>query len=199
ADGRGGQYLRVYPELGLLIVMTGGGCTIDDALPQIAAAVTNDWRALLPNPAGEAKLADAVTEVGRPPRPEPVRPVPPAAMGASGKTYVFENNAVSVTSLRFDFTSSNEAVMTLGTADEQAPRVNRVGMDGIFRPSIAGRAAIARASWEDEAEATLQVEYSEGPGLNNFIVDVGFRGDRLDFEIRGSGLDEPVKLVGVAQ
>ena len=40
ADGRGGQYLRVYPELGLLIVMTGGGCTIDDALPQIAAAVT---------------------------------------------------------------------------------------------------------------------------------------------------------------
>jgi CubicO group peptidase (beta-lactamase class C family) len=144
AAGRGGQTVTVFPDLDLVLVTTGGGFEMDEIDPYLIAAIGDMERPLPANPDGVARLESVVVELAQPPAPEAVPPLPQTAQAISGRTFVFEPNSVQLQSLRLDFDDSAEAAFQLEFAHEPGPRVAVVGLDGIFRPSRAGRPVFAR-------------------------------------------------------
>jgi hypothetical protein len=70
-------------------------------------------------------------------------------------------------------------------AGEESPRVNGVGLDGVYRWSRIGRPVIARGHWTDDR--TFVIEYEEGPGFNHYIMRMSFEDDQMTFEISGLG------------
>ena len=185
ADGNGGQYIRVVPALDLVLVTTGGGFSMPEIDPYLIAAIGDMENPLPANPAGVERFESVVAELGKPPAPEAVPPLPQTAQAISGQTFVFEPNALSLRSLRLDFDAPAEATFMLDLASEQSPRISGVGLDGVYRPSRSGRPVFARGYWADEA--TFAIEYNEGPGFNVHQMRARFDGDRVSFEILGFG------------
>ena len=60
---------------------------------------------------------------------------------------MFRVNELGVRSVRVDFDDPTEAVLRLDLASEPMTRVDRVGLDGVFRPSLAGRPTVAGGAW----------------------------------------------------
>jgi hypothetical protein len=71
---------------------------------------------------------------------------------------------------------------------ENETRVGEVGLDGVYRTNRGGIPWIARASWSDTQ--TLAVEYSEGPGLNNYKWQIRFTNEKVYFDFAGIGVIE---------
>jgi CubicO group peptidase (beta-lactamase class C family) len=178
ASGRDGQRILVIPKLDVIIVTTGGGFEWDEIGPYVEAAFKDPSGSLPPNPEGVKKLDAAITAVGEKPAPRPVPPLPAAAKEISDRTWIFEHNQYLIRSVRIVFEDPSEATITLDrSAFEVVPRVMRVGLDGVYRPSISGRPVCAKGSWIDEK--TFMVEMDEGPGLSAFTFKLTASGDRL--------------------
>jgi CubicO group peptidase (beta-lactamase class C family) len=185
ASGRGGQKIVVLPSLDLVVVETGGGFESDDIDPYLRAALIDPSKALPPNSAGVEQLNAALAAVAQGPAPQPVPPLPAIAGAISGLTYVLEPNPVNLRSVRLDFDGSSEAVLQIEVANEPAPYVAGVGLDGVYRNSRAGRPAVATGYWEDDL--TFIVDYVEGPGLATYPLRIRFDGDKMLFGFPGLG------------
>ncbi|MGE5249168.1 MAG: serine hydrolase [Bacteroidota bacterium] len=172
AAGNGGQRLQIFRDRGLIFVTTGSGFEFDQVVPYITNALNDS--PLPANPAGEAQLKEALQVVSRGPAPKPVPAFPQIAASVSGKTFVFGPEC-PLRAVRLDLDRPAEAVMTLDVRDEPEPRVSRVGLDGLFRPSQAGRPAVARGEWWSGDR--FGVEYYEGPGITFLKLVLEFRGD----------------------
>jgi CubicO group peptidase (beta-lactamase class C family) len=184
ADGRDGQFIRVFPDLDLIVVTTGGGFNDFAQVGDYLGAAIGDLEQPLPaNPAGEADLRTMLASLRQTPPAQQVPLLPEIAQTISGRTYVFEPNPVQLQFLRIDFDGSAEAVMQLSIAYEPSPRVGGIGLDGVYRSSQSGRPWVARGTWIDET--TFQVEYDEGPGLAAYTMRMHFDGDRMLFEVPG--------------
>ena len=179
AEGRCGQRILIVPSMDMVVVVTAYlDSSMDDVIPALEAAIVNLKAPLPENPAGAAEPARVVASLKQAPAPKTAA-LPAAAKAASGKTFVFQSGQV-FESVRFGFNFPDKASLELKVADEEAPRVGEIGLDGAYRNSAGGIPWIARGSWLDER--TLSIEFSEGPGLNNFTFKVTFAGDRIDFE-----------------
>ena len=94
--GRGGQNIKVVPALNAIVVTTGSGFEYDQINPFLAAAFIDPDRPLPTNPVGWTnwinadRLGAASTPLCR------LGPLPDTAKAISGKTYVFEPNALEV-------------------------------------------------------------------------------------------------------
>ncbi|HZD16972.1 MAG TPA: hypothetical protein VE669_02405, partial [Actinomycetota bacterium] len=183
ADGNGGQHILVVPSRDLVVVTTGGGFSASALFSAVASGV----EPLPANPAGVARLGTVVAELGRGPEPEPVPPLPGTAREISGRTYAFGPNPVGMRSLRLDFEDPAEAILRLDLASELMPRVDRVGLDGAFRPSLEGRPIVARGSWE--GPRTFVVEVEEGPGFTAYDLRLRFTARALWLEVLGISLE----------
>lgn len=181
ADGNGGQRILVVPSWDLVVVTTGGGFEPD--FEAIVSAATDGFNELPADPAGAADLEALTAELSRGPEPEPVPPLPARATGVSGRTYTLEDNEYGIRSIRLDFDDPAEAILRLDVASEGTPRVDRVGLDGVFRPSLEGRPVVARGYWEDLR--TFNVECDEGPGISTYEIRVTFDGRLLRLEVLG--------------
>jgi autotransporter translocation and assembly factor TamB len=51
----------------------------------------------------------------------------------------------------------------------------------VYRPSREGRPVLARGRWLDEQ--TFEIDYSQGPGLNDMTLRLRFDGDHITFEL----------------
>jgi CubicO group peptidase (beta-lactamase class C family) len=181
AAGVGGQLIKVIPELDLIFVTTGGGSETDQIDPYVIAAVGDFEQPLPANPAGETALAAAVQEVVQPPAASPVAAPPEIASAISGMTYAFEANPL-LEWFRLHFAGEAEATMEFSVLGEDAPRVVRVGMDGIYRTAPDGALpGLGRGYWEDEA--TFVVDYSTLPSLEYFTFRLTFDGERVVLDI----------------
>jgi hypothetical protein len=100
---------------------------------------------------------------------------------------VFEDETFGVRSLRLDFDEPSTAILRLDLASEGAPRVDLVGLDGVFRPSLGGRPIVARGAWEDPR--TFVIEIDEGPGLNGYDFVIRFEGRAIRIEVLGAILE----------
>jgi CubicO group peptidase (beta-lactamase class C family) len=185
ASGRGGQKIAVLPSLNLVVVMTGGGFESDDIDPYLRAALVDPGKPLPENPAGVDQLNAALAAVAQGPAPQPVPPLPATANAISGLTYVLEPNPVNLRSVRLDFDGSPQAILQIEVANEPAPRVVGVGLDGVYRQSRVGRPAVATGYWEDDQ--TFIAEYVEGPGLATYPFQIRFDGDLMLFGFPGLG------------
>jgi hypothetical protein len=184
AAGRGGQIIKIYPRLNLILVMTGGGFEFSEIEAYFLATMKDMEKPLPPNPVGLASLNAALMTITQGPQPEPVLPLPAIAKSISGQTFVFEPNKL-LRSFRLDFDDPKgaEAVFQLEVANEPGARVVGVGLDGVFRASHAGRPIVARGKWTDEK--TFVIDYNEGPGLSSYMFRLEFDGDQVLFSSSG--------------
>ncbi len=185
AEGRGGQYVRVYPTLSIVISATGGGVSMGDIGPKLAEAITEGGKALPANLIGAERLRSAVVEVGVKPQPVAVAELPGLAGVVSGKTYVFDSNILGLKSMVLEFDAGSEAFFKLEKVGELEPRFGVVGLDGVYRMSSSGQPAAAKGSWSSHNIFTL--DYNEGPGLNYLQIEFIFEDDVVRFNVQGFG------------
>ena len=181
AYGRNEQIIMVLPSINALLVTTGGGFDFDEVAPYIVASIGDLERPLQENPSAVEKLNNTVSELKQRPEPQTVPPLPEIASSISGKTFIFEPNALDLESFRFDFNNEKEAMLQLKIETESAPRKVSVGLDGLWRPSINGQPAVSRGYWEDDK--TFILEYNEGPGLKNYSLKLNFENNKVILEI----------------
>lgn len=187
ATGNGGQKIKVYPNLDLIVVTTGGGFEYSEIQPYFLAAMSDMEKPLPANPAGVVSLDAALNAIAEGPQPEPIPPLPATASAISGHAFIFEPNRIGLQSIRLDFDEPQgaEAIFQLELANEPGPRVVGVGLDGVYRSSHSGRPIIARGHWSDAQ--TFVIDYNEGPGFAAYTFRLQFEGDKLVFEVPGLG------------
>lgn len=181
ASGRGGQRILVAPALELVIVTTGGGFDPGHIVDPVVQTLLDPGAALLPDPAGEKRLADAIARVKAPPAALPVPALPAIAAAISGRTYAFSTNAVGVVSLRLDFPGEQEATLTLSDSTGIAKRP--VGLDGVYRWSQGpnGVRYGLSAGWIDPG--TLTLDYNTIGDIRAYTITARFSGDAVEMTI----------------
>jgi CubicO group peptidase (beta-lactamase class C family) len=183
AEGRLGQRIKVIPSMNIVLVVTAQNDSVIDEMDPILVASIGNLEAPLPsNPDGVSRLNSVLLKLKQPSEIKPVL-VPSIASSIAGKNYVFRANPLKLESFRIDFGSSDAASIYLKTTDEAEPRIGDVGLDGNYRTNHDGIPWLARGSWLDDH--TFSIEFSEGPGLNNFTFCARFESDKVMFEIEG--------------
>jgi hypothetical protein len=188
AEGRDGQIIMVYPDLNLIVVTTGGGFAYDEAGSLVAAAAPDESNAGKPlpaNPAGVARLNEALTTIAQSPdEPKPVEPRPATAQAVSGKTYVFEPNPANLETLRFRFNDETpaEAYFELTFSGDPPIIAGPVGLDGVYRISSSSDPNnlpnAFRGRWTDSQ--TFVLDYDRIGDLDAGGIRLRFEGDAAD-------------------
>jgi hypothetical protein len=177
AEGRSGQYIRVFPGWNAIVVTTGGGFDWNDVAPFIGSTAVDLTGPLAPNPAGVEQLTAALEVVRKPPDPQPVASLPEAARAISGKTFVLESNPLNLKTLRLDFDDSAEARIRLAFTD-QPNRDFLVGLDGIYRTYPVDDYDLRmglRGEWQDAQ--TFLLEYDRIANRNAYLLEMRFESD----------------------
>jgi CubicO group peptidase (beta-lactamase class C family) len=187
AYGRQEQIIMVVPSINAIIVTTGGGFDIGKVAKYIFTSIGDFEQPLEPNPSAVEKLNDTVNELTIPPETQETSSLPEIAGTISGNTYVFEPNGLTIESLGFDFTNEKEAMLQLKIANESLPRSIIVGLDGLWKTSVSGKAAVSRGHWDNSDNFIW--EYSEGPGLNNYNLKLSFKNDKINIEVEGLNIE----------
>jgi len=153
ALGFQGQAIWVVPDKDLIVVTTNdlasNGQTI---LTGIMNAALSD-QPLAPNEAGLKALQTRIGELTNP-QPMTVKAIPDAIKAISGKVYQFDPNDFGWKSIAFDFTKSDEVMITLGLPDKEIKLP--LGMDGIYRVSTDGLPS--EPLWRPVADVPLMLK-----------------------------------------
>jgi len=178
ALGRGGQRITVTPAENRIVVFTGGEFEPGDIGKFIGESIKSDQR-LPENPAGQARLAAAVSAAARPPETSAT----PMSKVISGRKYAVEANPRGLKSFSLTFSGPSVAVAHLESTDgrvEQRP----VGLDGIPRLSPGGRFGLPVAlqgRWE--SNSTFVFDYNEVANINCYRFRLTFVYDDVSIEL----------------
>jgi hypothetical protein len=198
ADGRGGQYIRVLPQLNMVIVTTGGFAW-NDITPYLAPAMVDSAEPIPANPNAMEQLNVMLTAILQPPTPHAVPPLPETAYNISGKTYTFEFSPLDFKTIRWEFDGSPEARMFV-TFYNQPDRELLVGMDGVCRLYPIGEHDLPmgiRGSWTD-----LQKFLFENDTIANhdaYALELHFEGDIVTINARERTKSATMTLEGKVQ
>lgn len=185
ASGRAGQEITVVPELGVVLVKTGGGYDPEVMDVYLGSAVGDLENGMPENPEGQSQLTAALAVALQAPLAEPAPSLPAVAQQISGRDFVLEGNAVFESSMTLTFLDSGEAKLEFTVQNESEPRVSLVGLDGLYRASLSGKPVLARGEWVNDQ--TFKIEYYEGPGLNMLFFMMEFEGNQMQLDITGVG------------
>jgi CubicO group peptidase (beta-lactamase class C family) len=179
AEGRGGQYIRVLPQLNMVIVTTGGGFEWNDITPLLIPAMVNLAEPIPANPSGMNQLDATLTAILQPPTPQTVPPLPETAYNISGKTYAFEFSPLDIKTMRWEFNGSAEAKL-FATFYNQPDREILVGLDGVYRMSPVGEHDFPmgiRGRWIDSQ--SFLFEYDTITNQDAYALELRFDGDSV--------------------
>ena len=199
AEGRGGQYIRVLPELNLIVVTTGSGFEWNDIVPLIVPAMVDIAEPLPANPAGVEQLGIALKAILQPPSPQTPQPLPNTARAISGQTYAFEFSPLDLKTIRWEFDGSEEARL-FATFYNQPDRDLRVGMDGVYRFYPIGEHNLLlgmRGSWIDAQ--TFLFEYDAVANGEAYGLEIRFDGDQVIVNAKERTHEAVVSIVGNVQ
>jgi CubicO group peptidase (beta-lactamase class C family) len=199
AEGRGGQYIRVLPELDLIIVTTGGGFEWNDITPLLIPAMVDMVEPLPDNLTGVQKLKTTLSAILQPPLPQAVPPLPEMAHAISGKTYVFEFSALDLKTTRWEFDGSAEAKL-FATFFNQPDMELLVGMDGVYRMYPIGEHGLPmglRGRWTDSQ--TLLFEYDTIANQDAYVLEIHFEGGRMTIRSKERTHENVLTVEGQAQ
>jgi CubicO group peptidase (beta-lactamase class C family) len=198
AEGRGGQYIRVLPELNLIIVTTGGGFEWNEIVPMLVPALVGA-QALPENPAGMGQLDTELTAIFQAPSPQPVPPLPETAFSISGKTYAFEFSPLDLKTIRWEFDGSTEAKLFV-TFFNQPDRELLIGLDGVYRMYPIGEHDLVmgmRGSWIDPQ--TFLFEYDTIANHDAYALELHFNGDRVKIDAKERTHEAASTIEGIVQ
>lgn len=179
AEGRGGQYIRVIPQLNMVIVTTGGGFEWNEITPLLIPAMVNMVEPIPANQAAVERLHTALAAIQQPPAPQVVPPLPEAAYEISGKTYAFEFSPLDLKTIRWEFNKAQEATL-FATFYNQPDRELHIGMDGVFRMYPIGEHDLPmglRCKWT--GPQTLLFEYDTIANHDAYTLELIFQGDTV--------------------
>jgi hypothetical protein len=199
AEGRGGQYIRVLPELDLIVVTTGSGFEWNDITPLLIPAMVDMAEPLPDNPTGIQQLKAALSAILRPPMPQAVPSLPQMAQAISGKTYAFEFSALDLKTMRWEFDSSSEAKL-FATFFNQPDMELLVGMDGVYRMYPIGEHGLPmglRGRWIDSQ--TFLFEYDTIANQDAYALEIYFEGDRVRIQAKERTHEGVLTIEGQAQ
>ena len=211
AVGNGGMRITVDPTLNLVLVTTGGGFNVDEAIAYLVAAFVDLKKPLPANPSGDARLAEVVASLPQPPDPQPVPTLPEVAGEISGKVIHFDPNAFLLESLRLDFNSSAEATVQFFFTDGQQTPPAPVGLDGLYRmtPGLNLDRAFhgfadfknltvgLRGAWVDER--TFQLEYDTLVNRYAYLLEMQFNGEQVSIQASERGTNAAGTFTGRLQ
>src|SRR5712692_7233350 len=188
-------YEPVVPSKNLVVVMTGGGFEPGDVRPLLLPAFKSD-QPLPENRARVARLAAALEAATKPPPSNSAPPLPETARTVSGKSYLFEANALGLKKLSLTFASQTEAALRLTFMDNHA-EVRPVGLDGVPRISPNGRyglPAAVKGWWE--GPQTFVLDYDEIGNVNHYQIRLKFNGKHISVEVTERTHDVEAKFAG---
>lgn len=183
ADGRNGQFIYILPGWNMVLVTTGGGFDIAEIGEGLLEIIGKMEETLPANPAGVARLEEAVATIAQPPAAITVAPLPDIARTISGQTYVFESNLLGLESIVFDFTGeSAQASGQVKIAGNPTIALN-IGLDGLyrFRFDEVGRQVAARGSWLDAQ--TFVMEYNSVTANDQFVLQFRYMDERVEVTV----------------
>lgn len=193
ASGNGEQKIRIYPEIGVLIVTTGAGFDFGKLGGMLGKAFTSPQKPLPRNPSGEKALLKVIeASTAKAVQSVPVD-LPPIATKISGKQYNFSSNILSLKAITISFVDGKEASFDYSYSGDTEFRHARIGLDGIARTSTTGLPLYLQGAWTDDH--TLEVEWSEGPGMNIILLKMVFVDESIQFQVQVGGGQE-VEIVG---
>ncbi len=166
AFGRGGQNIKVHPSIDAIVVTTASGFEYDRVAPMLTAAFVSPDKPLPANPAGVAKLDEAVTTLAKAPNPWPVGPVPDIATAVAGRTYLFGPNSADLATLRLELDGTTELALYMKLEGRDV--IWPVGLDGSYRLSPVGQGL--RGYWADPQTLVIEV-FEDGPSTRRLRFD----------------------------
>jgi CubicO group peptidase (beta-lactamase class C family) len=196
AAGRGGQSINVYPSLGVVAVTVAGGIDPGELTDELGKALVSPGQALPANPQGMAKLEAALRQIAEPPAPVAPAPLPAMARQISGKTYVFEPNALSMSSLTLTFGPADVAEFVMTFSGTMPELRGNVGLDGIYRffPAEDGIRAGMRGGWV--SPNGFRAEFDGIANIDAFDLDMQFDRNTLVMIAKDRTYEKGVRLVG---
>lgn len=199
AEGRGGQYIRVVPQLNMIIVTTGGGFAWNDITPFLVPALVDIAEPIPANPSGMEGLDAALTAILQPPPPQAVPPLPKTAYDISGRTYAFEFSPLDIKTIRWEFDDSAKARL-FATFYNQPDRELLVGLDGVYRMFPVGEHDFPmglRGHWIDPQ--TFLFEYDTITNQDAYALELHFDGDTVTINARERTHEALMTLEGKVQ
>jgi hypothetical protein len=199
AEGRGGQYIRVLPELDLIVVTIGGGFEWNDIVPYLVPAMVDMTEPLPVNPASRDQLEAALAEIRQPPTPHALHPLPETARAISGKTYAFDFSPLDLKTIRWDFDDSPQAHLFV-TFYNQPDQDLLVPLDGVYRIYPIGEHSLplgVRATWFDEQ--TFLFEYDVTANGEGYNLELRFDGDLVTVSSKERTHEAVLTIVGQVQ
>jgi CubicO group peptidase (beta-lactamase class C family) len=199
AEGRGGQYIRVLPQLNMVIVTTGSGFEWNDITPLLAPAMVDIAEPIHANPQGMDQLDATLTAILQPPTPQAVLPLPETAYNISGRTYAFEVSPLDLKTIRFEFDDSAEAKL-FATFYNQPDRELTVGLDGIYRKYPVGEHDLLpgiRGKWTDPQ--TFLFEYDAIANSDAYTMELHFDGDIVTINAKERTHEAVITIEGKLQ
>lgn len=200
ASGRGGQRITVVPSWNLIVATTGGGFSFDEIEPLLAPTFIDMNNSLPANSTAVSKLEAVLSAISQPPAPQPVAPLPDMARAISGKTFVFESNALGIEKVSLEFNNnSTEAILhvTLREGGQMPPWP--IGLDGVYRlaPGEYNLQQGNRGHWADAQ--TFVLEHDEIASNDHILLLMHFVGDRVIVEGQETDHELGVRLEGRIQ
>jgi CubicO group peptidase (beta-lactamase class C family) len=199
AEGRGGQYIRVLPELNLIVVTTGSGFEWNDIVPFLVPAMVDLTEPLPANPVGFDRLNAALAAILQPPSHQTPLPVPETAHAISGQTYAFEFSPLDLKTIRWEFDGSTEARL-FATFYNQPDLDLLVGLDGIYRIYPVGEHNLPlamRGSWTDLQ--TFLFEYDSIANGETYTLELHFDADQVTINAKERTHEAIVTVEGKIQ
>jgi CubicO group peptidase (beta-lactamase class C family) len=199
ASGRGGQYIRVFPQLNTVVVTTGGGFEWNDITPMLVAAMADVSKPVPEDPTGAEKLETAMTAIQQPPSARTPAPLPQTAYNISGKTYAFEFSPLDIKTVRWQFDDPVDAKLFV-TFYNQPDRELLIGMDGVYRMYPIGEHDLLmgmRGSWIDAQ--TFVLEYDTIANHDAYTLALHFDGDGVTINAKERTFQSVMTLEGKAQ
>lgn len=200
--GRGGQYLTIWPQQDLVLVMTGAGYQRDDiveiltrALAASALPASREGRELLDEELRLARLA--------PPR-QPLPTLPQTAWQISGRWFELDPNELGLAAFSLDFDTSAQAQLTLVLSPVLAAGVRgshtfAVGLNGVHRLTRGGPRGLTtavRGEWDGDDAFLL--DYMETSGANHYLIRFHFLSAEVEVEVEDlTGLYGRQKIQGM--
>ena len=204
AQGRGGQYLVVDPELDAVIVALSG------AEPKHGELFARMWLGhlrpalvsqapLRPDRSGRKALKGAVAALAAPPEPRPVPKVPVQAASIRGRSFVLEKNEIGLTGVGvLPFGGEGEVNVALDAG--KGPVLLRAGLDGVPRVTeptgTASEGALpfklpvaARGTWL--ADGTFELDLDLLGGIDRWLLQLRPYGDGVLLVGRERTFDVP--------
>ena len=200
ANGRGGQYVRVFPGLNAIVATTGGGFGDMASVTDYLGAAIGDLENPLPdNPEGVSQLEAVIEDLNQAPPPQPVPALPEVATAITGRTYTLEPSPMPIESLSLDFDQPDQAVFHIKVGGEEQARQIPVGLDGVYRMSIGNYGLLqgARGAWTDDD--TFVVDYNEIASIDNWRMTLDFREKDLQLQMYSPSSPGLFSIRGTAQ